>query len=329
LKIAGISSTKAGDVNEGDLKNRHLYNEKELWEEGDLNWYDYGFRNYDPQIGRFPQLDPLTWEYPELTNYQYASCDPIMNIDLDGLEGFNSVQTLATVVIKTTRHAKTAITLAQVGNVALKALDIATDFVPLVSGAKDIYKGVRDGNWWQVGLGAVSIVADIFTLGGSSVAKGAVKTAVREGAEILAKEVAEQAIKEGAEIITKEVVEQVVKEGTEQVVKKAVTKGGTYVLKKGETVVRTGRTKNLAKRKLQHEGGKETKGLTFQAVDKVDDKAAQRGLEHVLSKKYESTASKANGGLNKIKTMSDKTLNSDKGKKYLQAAEDFLKGLNL
>src|SRR6185437_15793082 len=71
----------------GSLKNNNLYNDKELWDDADLDWYDYGFRNYDPQIGRFPQLDPLTDDYPELTNYQYASNDPILNIDLDGLEG--------------------------------------------------------------------------------------------------------------------------------------------------------------------------------------------------------------------------------------------------
>lgn len=80
-----------GDAGEGQLLNCHLYNDKELWEEADLDWYDYGFRNYDPQIGRFPQLDPLTWEYPELTNYQYASLDPIANVDLDGLEGVTTV----------------------------------------------------------------------------------------------------------------------------------------------------------------------------------------------------------------------------------------------
>ncbi len=61
LKIAGISSTKLGDnLYEGYLKNNNLYNDKELFDDGDLNWYDYGFRNYDAQIGRFPQLDPLT-----------------------------------------------------------------------------------------------------------------------------------------------------------------------------------------------------------------------------------------------------------------------------
>lgn len=87
LKIAAISSRKLPDASDGNIRNQYLYNDKELWEDADLNWYDYGFRNYDPQIGRFPQLDPLTWDYEELTNYQYASNDPINNIDIDGLEG--------------------------------------------------------------------------------------------------------------------------------------------------------------------------------------------------------------------------------------------------
>ena len=68
-----------------------MYNDKELFDDADLNWYDYGFRNYDPQIGRFTQLDPLTYDYPSLTPYQYASDDPITNVDIDGLEGGSSV----------------------------------------------------------------------------------------------------------------------------------------------------------------------------------------------------------------------------------------------
>ena len=91
LKIAAISSKKLPDPNEGNVDNKNLYNDKELWDDADLNWYDYGFRNYDPQIGRFPQLDPLTDDYPELTNYQYASNEPIANVDMDGLELKNSI----------------------------------------------------------------------------------------------------------------------------------------------------------------------------------------------------------------------------------------------
>jgi|GEM_PF-928933 len=87
LKIAGISSKVLPDPNEGFVQNKNLYNDKELIDEADLDWYDYGFRNYDPQIGRFTQLDPLTDDYRDLTPYQYASDEPIANIDLDGLEG--------------------------------------------------------------------------------------------------------------------------------------------------------------------------------------------------------------------------------------------------
>jgi RHS repeat-associated protein len=89
LRIAAISSKKAGESNEGALKNNYLYNAKELFEDGDLNWYDYGFRNYDPQIGRFTQLDPLTFSYPFYTPYQFSGNEPIGNIDLDGLEPSN------------------------------------------------------------------------------------------------------------------------------------------------------------------------------------------------------------------------------------------------
>ncbi len=48
--------------------------------------YDYGFRMYDPRVGRFLSVDPLSGSYPELTPYQFASNTPIMASDLDGLE---------------------------------------------------------------------------------------------------------------------------------------------------------------------------------------------------------------------------------------------------
>ena len=86
LRIAAISSRKLPAQNEGQTVNKYLFNEKELIDEADVNWYDYGYRNYDPQIGRFTQLDPLTDLYPEWTPYQYAGNEPIGNVDLDGLE---------------------------------------------------------------------------------------------------------------------------------------------------------------------------------------------------------------------------------------------------
>ncbi len=66
-------------------------------------------------------------------------------------------------------------------------LDTALDFVPIVGGAKDIYKGIRDGDGWMVALGVGSIIADVFTLGGSSIAKGAIKTGIKAGGRVLSK----------------------------------------------------------------------------------------------------------------------------------------------
>jgi RHS repeat-associated protein len=62
--------------------------EKDPTEFGSLTHYDYGFRIYNPAIGKFLSVDPLKKDYPELTPYQFASNTPIQAIDLDGLEAF-------------------------------------------------------------------------------------------------------------------------------------------------------------------------------------------------------------------------------------------------
>src|SRR5690606_3531311 len=53
---------------------------------GEGNQQDYGMRVYDPRLGRFLSVDPLTIGFPMLTPYQFASNSPIAGIDIDGLE---------------------------------------------------------------------------------------------------------------------------------------------------------------------------------------------------------------------------------------------------
>ncbi len=138
LKIAGISSRKLPDPNERHLDNKNLYNDKELIDEADLNWYDYGFRSYDAQIGRFVQLDPLTDDYPFLTPYQFASCEPIANVDADGLEAEIAVSGLEEAVNTTRSVEQVAYTVlptaAQMAakaarTVAPTALSVAGSFI--------------------------------------------------------------------------------------------------------------------------------------------------------------------------------------------------------
>jgi RHS repeat-associated protein len=53
---------------------------------GSLTHYDYEFRIYNPSIGKFLSVDPLTKTYPWYTPYQFAGNKPIWAVDLDGLE---------------------------------------------------------------------------------------------------------------------------------------------------------------------------------------------------------------------------------------------------
>lgn len=51
-----------------------------------LTAYDYGFRIYNPALGKFLSVDPLTNDFPWFTPYQFAGNTPIYAVDLDGLE---------------------------------------------------------------------------------------------------------------------------------------------------------------------------------------------------------------------------------------------------
>ncbi|MCB0740980.1 MAG: RHS repeat-associated core domain-containing protein [Chitinophagaceae bacterium] len=67
---------------------RYGFNGKENDNEvkGEGNQQDYGMRIYDPRLGRFLSLDPLTAKFPFYTPYQFAGNSPIWAVDLDGLE---------------------------------------------------------------------------------------------------------------------------------------------------------------------------------------------------------------------------------------------------
>jgi RHS repeat-associated protein len=77
---------KLAHIEENEPVLRCVWNSAELQKQG-VNWYDYGFRFYDPAIGRFPSLDPLADEFENLSPYNYASNNPVTCIDLWGLQG--------------------------------------------------------------------------------------------------------------------------------------------------------------------------------------------------------------------------------------------------
>ncbi|MGD1843998.1 MAG: RHS repeat-associated core domain-containing protein [Salibacteraceae bacterium] len=68
---------------------RYGVNGQEMDDElkGEGNSANFQFRMYDPRLSRFYAVDPIAAEYAELTPYQYAANNPIVNIESKGLEG--------------------------------------------------------------------------------------------------------------------------------------------------------------------------------------------------------------------------------------------------
>jgi RHS repeat-associated protein len=70
---------------------RYGFNGKEKDDEGmggGGSTYDYGFRIYNPALGKFLSVDPLAASFPWWSPFAFAGNTPIQAIDLDGLEIF-------------------------------------------------------------------------------------------------------------------------------------------------------------------------------------------------------------------------------------------------
>ncbi|MEL4308793.1 RHS repeat domain-containing protein, partial [Joostella sp. CR20] len=71
------------------VAQRWKYNGKEYDESLDINTYDFGARNYDPALGRWMNIDPLSEEFMEWSPYNAMMDNPLKFVDPDGMAPFD------------------------------------------------------------------------------------------------------------------------------------------------------------------------------------------------------------------------------------------------
>ncbi len=85
----GLVTSQTSFYPTGASKNKLLYNGKEIQDDvlagTKIDWFDYGKRFYDPEIGRWHTMDPLAESYSSLSPYHFSGNNPIRFIDLNGM----------------------------------------------------------------------------------------------------------------------------------------------------------------------------------------------------------------------------------------------------
>jgi RHS repeat-associated protein len=66
--------------------NRIKFQKQEFTADLALDWDEFKYRRYDPQIARFLQVDPLSDKYAYNSTYDFSEDKVISNVELEGLE---------------------------------------------------------------------------------------------------------------------------------------------------------------------------------------------------------------------------------------------------
>jgi RHS repeat-associated protein len=162
LTMQGISS-RAANV----LENKKKFIGQQLDDDLGLNWYQFRFRNHDPQIGRFIEIDPLADKYVYNSTYAYAENKVGMGFDLEGLElyEFNRMFQAAGINVEQANR-----------NTQAAATALAKKAEPVINVTKDVIT-IAGGVTLLVASGGTAAPLLVGLAGSATVAGGTMKLA--------------------------------------------------------------------------------------------------------------------------------------------------------
>jgi RHS repeat-associated protein len=185
LVMAGISSKASGALQSKKKYNAGSELQNQEFSDGiGLEWYDVQARFYDPQIGRFNQIDPLPSDGGQecQTPYQYSLNNPISYNDPDGkIWNFIIGGILGAAVEYGTQVSANLISGRPLGD-ALTNVDGGSIFVAGVAGA------ITSGSSALIPKGTVATVAKQVALTALDAAESATKQYLETG-DVSAKQV--------------------------------------------------------------------------------------------------------------------------------------------
>jgi RHS repeat-associated protein len=198
--MAGISS-KA--LNFGGKENYELYNDAtEFNQYFDINIYETEFRIYDPQLGKFNQVDELSILYTNISTYTYAINNPILLNDPLGLS-FEDISSLVPQPITSFifPRIKRDQTLYIKDKFSIGQPSFFEEFIPVWGSGRAAVDDFQNG---RIGMGLLNsgfALLDIFTFGGAStIIKGGARIILKKGSQEIAQETAE----EGSKLLLKQ-----------------------------------------------------------------------------------------------------------------------------